>query len=120
MSYTAFKRSIALIIVALITLVWTMSNQAEAQSKAPGEQSQLDQQFHKAHEDFLRKDFKGAASEIHQGAESLDFAVSGSTGQEEPSNGLVPLATSLPHRGEGFVARVQLKLIRRDGVEPWL
>jgi serine protease Do len=71
MNHTTFKRSLAFITVALITLLCAVSSQAEAQAKAPGEQGQLNQQFHKARENFLRKDFKDAASEIHQGAEFL-------------------------------------------------
>jgi len=61
------KRLIAFIIVVLATTFWVVSSQAQTQAKVSGEQDKLSQQFHKARENFLKKDFKDAAAEIRKG-----------------------------------------------------
>ncbi len=75
---TAFKYSISLIIMALITMTWTLAVQAQTPSKAPGESvsptsgAEMEKQFQKARESFLKKDYQNAAAEIRQGAAFLD------------------------------------------------
>ena len=83
-----FKRSIPFIIMVLITMIWTVAIQAQTQSKAPGEQvvspspgTDAEKQFHKARENFLKKDYQNAAAEIRQGAAFLKKEAEQATGE---------------------------------------
>jgi serine protease Do len=67
MSQIIFKRLIILMFIVLIAAFWAVPSQARTQAKVAGEQNELDQQFHKAREDFLKKDFKDAVAEIRKG-----------------------------------------------------
>jgi Do/DeqQ family serine protease len=74
----ALKHSLSLAIMILITMIWTLAAQAQNQPIAPGQQgvspsrgAEVEKQFHKARESFLKKDYQNAAVEIRQGAEFL-------------------------------------------------
>ncbi len=67
MSYRTFKRSIALMVMLLIAMVWAKASGAHVQANGPGEQSELDQLFKKARQNFLGKKFKDAATDIRKG-----------------------------------------------------
>jgi serine protease Do len=67
MSHRTLKRSVALMMVLLIALVWATASQAQTRAREPREQSELDQLFKKAREAFLKKDVKAAVSDIREG-----------------------------------------------------
>ena len=75
------KRLIAFIIVVLVTTFWVVSSQAQPQAKVSGEQDKLSQQFHKARENFLKKDFKDAAAEIRKGEAFVKQEAGQATGE---------------------------------------
>ncbi len=82
----AFKRSISLIITALITMIWASA--AQAQSNAPGEHgvsptpgAEVEKQFHKARENHLKKDYRNSAAEIRQAAAFLEKEAEQATGE---------------------------------------
>lgn len=75
------KRLIAFIIVVLVTTFWVVSSQAQTQAKVSGEQDKLSQQFHKARENFLKKDFKDAAAEIRKGEAFVKQEAGQATGE---------------------------------------
>ena len=84
----ASKHSISLIIMALITLIWALAVQAQTQSNAPSEQdisptpgTDVEKQFHKARENFLKRDYQNAATEIRQAAAFLKEEAEHATGE---------------------------------------
>jgi serine protease Do len=66
-NHRVFKRSMAFILVVMISLIWFGSGNAQTQAKGPTEKTELDQLFKKARESFLRGDFQAAATAIRKG-----------------------------------------------------
>jgi hypothetical protein len=88
MNHTSFKRWIYLILMVLITMIWPVSTRAQTQSKAPGEPglsvsftSEVEKLFHKARDNFLKKDYQSSAEEIRQGAAWLKKQAEQATGE---------------------------------------
>jgi len=75
------KRLIAFIIVVLVTTFWVVSSQAQPQAKVSGEQDKLSEQFHKARENFLKKNFEDAAAEIRKGEAFVKQEAEQATGE---------------------------------------
>jgi serine protease Do len=68
MDQKIFRKWIAIVTMTLfISVVLAVSSQGQIQAKTPVQQTDLDQHFQKAHESFLKKDFREAASEIRKG-----------------------------------------------------
>ena len=72
MNRSTFKSFMAMIIVFLTAMIWTVATQGQTPAKAPGQQGavssfpsdEADEQFHRARESFLKKDYQEAAAEI--------------------------------------------------------
>jgi hypothetical protein len=74
--------------MALITIIWGLAVQAQTQLNAPVEQgvsptpgAEVEKQFHKARENFLKKDYQNAAAEIRQAAAFLKKEAEQTTGE---------------------------------------
>jgi len=66
MNRSTFKRFMAMVIVLLTTMIWPVATQKQTPEKAPGQQGavssfpsdEADEQFHRARESFLKKDYQ--------------------------------------------------------------
>ena len=81
MNHRVFKRSMAFILVVMISLIWLGSSHAQTQTKGPTEQTELDQLFKKARESFLKKDIKDAVSDIRKGETFVKQEADRATGE---------------------------------------
>jgi serine protease Do len=83
------KLKYLVVLVMAILIGWLGNGQTQTQSRATGGQTvlsssswnRLNEDFHKAREKFLKKDFNEAASEIRQGAAFLKNEVEKATGE---------------------------------------
>jgi serine protease Do len=79
-----FKKLIAIVAVTLfISVVLAVSSQGQIQAKAPVQKTELDQHFQNAHESFLKKDFRDAASEIRKAEAFFKQKVTQAKGEEK-------------------------------------
>jgi Do/DeqQ family serine protease len=91
----------AMIIVFLTAMIWTVATQGQTPAKAPGQQGAVssfprdvaDAQFHRARESFLRKDYQEAASEIRRAAAFLQEEAGRAVG--EAKQGLIASSQGL-------------------------
>ncbi len=83
MSYVTFKRTSVLVIAILLALLGWLPDRAQAQSKVADPQNELDQQFQKARDNFLKRDFKDAAAEIRKAEAFIKREPEQATGEDK-------------------------------------